>query len=155
MAGREAPLAESDARQLAFEYREKFRNSEVFEAAWNALFELKSAITPHLARRFLGEELLKYRAHVAGLQEPPPEAPPPRPGKPATYRCAGCQRQLQQWSRDGHGAGCRNENCYELEVRFREGKLHEPKKKARVFSEESERVPDEKPDEKVAAGVAS
>jgi hypothetical protein len=119
------PLTESDARQISWAFRQKFRNTEVFEAAWERLFALQSAITADLARRFLTEELLKYRAHAAGLELPPSEpAPPSAIHAPRLYECPGCHRQLEQWSRDGHADDCPHIHCYELEVRFREGKRH-------------------------------
>jgi hypothetical protein len=121
---RESALSESDARQIAWDFRQQFRNSEAFELAWHALFELRTAVTPSLARRFLREELVKYRAHLAGLEEPPLGGAPPtplRPGQSETYRCPGCERDLPEWSRQGHAPDCRNADCYGLEVRFREG----------------------------------
>jgi hypothetical protein len=124
MTSREAALAEGDARQIAWVFRQKFRNSEAFETAWHALFELRTAVTPSLARRFLGEELLKYRAHLAGLEEPPDETPP-TPIGPETYTCPGCERALPVWGRDGHAEGCRHFACYALEVRFREAKARQ------------------------------
>ena len=131
MTTRESVLSESDARQIAWEFREKFRNSEAFESAWHALFELRSAVTLSLARRFMQEELVKYRAHLAGLEVPPVTTPTPtplRPGQGETYRCPGCDRQLPEWSRAGHAHDCRNVDCYGLEVRFREGKRRQPAK---------------------------
>jgi len=129
MPVRESPLSESDARQMAWDFREKFKNSEAFESAWHALFELKTSITPALARRFMTEELLKYRAHLAGLDEPPPPGgPPPQQLRSESYRCPGCERDLPEWSRHGHADDCRNANCYRLEVRFREAKRREANK---------------------------
>lgn len=129
---REQPLAEADARLIAWDFRQKFKNSDAFEAAWHALFELRSAITPSLARRFMGEELLKYRAHLVGLEEPPTAPTPLRPNalSPDSYQCPGCERRLPSWVRDGHADDCRHANCYELEVRFREGKRHQAAKRA-------------------------
>ena len=120
----EAPLTEAEARELAAEFRGRFRDRETSDAAWQRLFELKTAITPSLARRFLQEEFVKYRARLAGLtdssSEPSNWAPPPRDA--STYRCPGCERDLPEWTREGHADDCPHHGCYELEVRFRNAK---------------------------------
>jgi hypothetical protein len=121
----EAPLTEPEARELAAEFRARFRDRETFDAAWQALFELKTAITPSLARRFLQEEFVKYRARLAGLTDAPSDPrcfPPPQPDTNHIYRCPGCERQLSEWSRAGHADTCPYHDCYELEVRFSHAK---------------------------------
>jgi hypothetical protein len=123
MAVRERPMSELEARVLGHEYRLLFRNAEAFEAAWEAVFGLKTSISLSLARRILGEELHKYRARLAGLEATDFESPAPaqiadiRPAH--RYRCPGCERELGEWQRDGHAAGCPHVGCYELEVRAR------------------------------------
>lgn len=118
-------MTELEARDLAAEFRARFRDRETFDLAWQRLFELKTAITPSLARRFLQEEFVKYRAHLAGLTDQPSDPrsfPPPVPDS-HTYRCPGCERQLGEWTRDGHADDCPHHGCYELEVRFRHVKV--------------------------------
>jgi hypothetical protein len=122
MADREKPMGETEARQLAWDYRQKFKNSEAFEAAWEALFELKTSITSSLARRFLSEEFVKYRAHLAGLEEPPPVTALVQSRGPETYVCPGCERELPAWGKFEHAKDCVHYGCYEMEIRFREGK---------------------------------
>jgi len=148
MSAKDAALGPSDARQIAYEFREKFRNAEAFEAAWNRLFELRTAVTPALARRFLGEDLLKYRAHLAGLEAadflaPQPDAAtPPRPDAPFT--CPGCQRTMGEWQRDGHATSCAHVGCYALEVKCRIAiERRQAARKRRL--EEERRTPPEAP----------
>ena len=87
-------LSESDARQIAYEFREKFKNAEAFELAWNRLFELRAAITPSLSRRFLQQEYVKFRAHTAGFsvvrEVPRDEFVPVRP-----LECPLCGEQFE------------------------------------------------------------
>jgi hypothetical protein len=121
MAVRERPMTELEARVLGHEYRLLFRNTEAFEAAWEAVFGLKTSISLALARRILGEELHKFRARLAGL-EPTDFEPPASVGETRSthrYRCPGCERELGEWQRDGHAAACPHVGCYELEVRSR------------------------------------
>ena len=115
----EAPLTEVEARDLAAEFRARFRDRDTFDAAWHSLFELKTAITPSLARRFLHEEFIKYRARMAGLTDTPTDltSVPPSPRDARTYRCPGCDRHLGEWTREGHAETCPHFGCYELEVR--------------------------------------
>jgi hypothetical protein len=122
MADRDVPMTEQQARQLAQDYRLEFKNSEAFEAAWTALYELKSAISLPLARRIMSEELLKFRTRQAGLEAAAylagtavPVPPPPEP----PFKCPVCQREMRQWQRDGHAAGCAHDGFYALEVRCR------------------------------------
>ena len=120
----EAPLTESEAHELAAEFRGRFRDRDTFDAAWRSLFELRAAITPSLARRFLQEEFIKYRARMAGLTDLPTDltSVPARSARdPRTYRCPGCERDLDEWARDGHAESCPHHGCYELEVRARLG----------------------------------
>jgi len=123
MATAEHPLTEADARLLASTFRQEFRNAEAFEHAWNALFELRSAITLNLARRFLREELVKFRAHSAGLDVPDFSPAQPvvevRPDPP--FVCPACERRMDPWDRTSHAADCPHAGCYALEVRFRVG----------------------------------
>jgi hypothetical protein len=123
MAVRDRPMTELEASVLAHEYRLQFRNAEAFEAAWEAVFGLKTSISLALARRILGEELLKFRARLAGLEaadfKPPTRAADDRPAH--RFRCPGCQRDMGEWQRDGHAAECPHVGCYELEVRARIG----------------------------------
>jgi hypothetical protein len=117
------PLDEAEAQTMAAEFRAKFRNSEAFEQAWNSLFELRAAITVSLARRFLSQELVKFRAHAAGLETrdlaPPTEVVDVQAER--FYECPGCHHRLGQWARDGHAWDCPHAGCYELEVRCRIG----------------------------------
>jgi hypothetical protein len=121
MAVRDRPMSELEASVLAHEYRLLFRNSEAFEAAWDAVFGLKTSISLTLARRILGEELHKHRARLAGLEardfEPSSAVADARPTH--QYRCPGCARELGEWQRDGHAPECPHVGCYELEVRSR------------------------------------
>ena len=120
----EQAMSEQDARVLAADFRQRFRNAEAFEAAWGALFELKTAITLSLARRFLGEELAKYKARMVGFEEPASatQQSHAESGRSDLYVCPGCDRRLDVWAKGGHAADCRHVGCYELEVRFREAK---------------------------------
>jgi hypothetical protein len=114
-------MTELEARVLGHEYRLLFRNTEAFEAAWEAVFGLKTSISLTLARRILGEELLKFRARLAGLEaadfEPAANVAGTHPSH--RYRCPGCERDMGEWQRDGHTAQCPHVGCYELEVRSR------------------------------------
>lgn len=113
-------ITEVEAAVIAREYRAEFRNSDAFEHAWSTVFELRTAITPALCRRILGQELLKYRAHLAGLEAhdfQPPAAVVSEPQSPRDYRCPGCDHELGEWERNGHADDCPYVGCYELEVR--------------------------------------
>jgi hypothetical protein len=114
------PMTELEAKLVASEYRAEFANSDAFEHAWATVFELRTAITPALCRRILGQELLKYRAHLAGLETndfQPPTAADSAPRSERDYRCPGCQRDLGEWDRSGHAEDCLYVGCYELQVR--------------------------------------
>ena len=114
------PITELQAKLIASEYRAEFRNSDAFEHAWSTVFELRTAITPALCRRILGQELLKYRAHLAGLELhdfSAPAAVNPEPQSARDYRCPGCQNDMGEWERNGHAEDCPYAGCYELEVR--------------------------------------
>jgi hypothetical protein len=123
MASAEQPLSEVEARLISQDFRRQFRNSDAFEQAWHALFELRSAITPTLARRFLREELVKFRAHTVGLEvrdfEPPATVVPQPPER--DFECPECHCQMGEWDRSGHAAECPHTGCYALEVRARIG----------------------------------
>jgi len=122
VAPAERNMTELEARQVAADFRSKFRNSEAFEAAWATVFSLKTTISQTLARRILSEELQKFRARNAGMDvadfQPPAAVATPYPPE-GQYTCPGCQRVLKQWDRHGHASSCEHAGCYQLEVNMR------------------------------------
>jgi hypothetical protein len=114
------PMTELEAKLVASEYRAEFRNSDAFEHAWSIVFDLRTPATLALCRRILGQELLKYRAHLAGLEARDFQAPTAADSAPRSerdYRCPGCSREIGEWDRSGHAEDCPYAGSYELEVR--------------------------------------